>query len=238
MRDLGDIEKLKAAAFAILLFGSRARNDHENASDVDMLYVCDETEPRHVSAGKTSMFFYPWKKLLADAAAGDLFVGHIAFESRAYADPNDLLGRLRAAFRFKANYKQEIDRAADLGWFIVRFPEHLKSSLRAKRMIWCVRTILIARLAEEGQLVFAPKKLAELARSKAAKELLEDRLRRRTDEKMLRNLSKFLVTESDTQRWHRTASLDDFAQRFKETSNEVALKTLEQNERYPTGPYA
>jgi hypothetical protein len=101
-----------------------------------------------------------------------------------------------------------------------------------------LRTILIARLAEDGQLVFAPKKLAELARSKAARELLEERRRRRTDDKMMRNLSKFLVTEADTQRWHRTASLDEFVQRFRDTSNDVALKTLEQNERFPGGTYA
>lgn len=238
MSGLEDIAKLEAATFAVLLFGSRARNDHENASDVDLLYVCNETAPRHVSAGKTSMFFYPWKKLLADAVAGDLFVGHIAFEGRAYSDPNNLLGRLRAAFQFKPNYETEIDHAADLGWFIIRYPEQLKPSLRAKRMIWCVRTILIARLAERGQLVFAPKQLAELARSKAARELLEERRRRRTDDKMMRNLSKFLVTEADTQRWHRTASLDDFVQRFRDTSNDVALKTLEQNERFPGGTYA
>ena len=117
------------------------------------------------------------------------------------------------------------------------FPEYLKSLLRAKRLIWCVRTILITRLAEDGQLVFAPKKLAELARSKAAKELLEERRRRRTDDKMVRNLSKFLVTEADTQRWHRTASFDEFVRRFRETSNDVAPKTLEQNERYPSGIY-
>jgi hypothetical protein len=238
MGDADEVGKLKAAAFAILLFGSRARDDHENASDVDILYVCDELEPRHVSAGKTSMFFYPWQKLLEDAAAGDLFVGHIAFEARAYSDPNDLLGQLRTAFKFKTSYKREIDRAVDLGWLIVRFPEHLKSSLRAKRLIWCVRTILIARLAEDRQLVFAPRKLGEFARSKAAKELLDERRRRRTDDKMLRNLSKFLVTETDAQRWHRTASLDEFVRRFRETSNDVALKTLEQNENYPNGIYA
>jgi hypothetical protein len=46
------------------------------------------------------------------------------------------------------------------------------------------------------------------------------------------NLDMFLPAR------RRTASLDEFVQRFRETSNDVALKTLEQNERYPSGIYA
>jgi hypothetical protein len=231
-------KNVTCAASAILLFGSRARQDHDNASDTDLLYICDEATPRHVSAGRTSMFFYPWHRLLAGAEAGDLFVGHIAYEARPLADPNDQLGKLKAAFRIRPSYQREIDQASDLGWFIIRFPHYLRPSLMAKRMMWCARTILIARLAEQGKLVFAPNELAELANSKSARELLSERRRRRVDEKMNRNFRQFLLTATDRQRWHREESLEFFVRKFAETSNEVATKTIEQNKTFEALPYA
>src|SRR5882757_8695128 len=44
-----------------------------------------------------------------------------------------------------------------------------------------------------------------------------------------------LATEAETQRWHRTASFDDFVGRFRETTNSVALETLQQNETFSSG---
>jgi len=178
------------------------------------------------------MFFYPWQRLLAAAEQGDLFVGHIAFEARPLSDPGDQLGQLKAAFRLRSSYQKEIGQASDLGWFMLRFPNHLKHSLMAKRMIWCVRTILIARLAEKGKLVFAPKALAEMAPSKSARELLAERRRRLPDDRMQKNFRKFLVAMVDRQRWQREESIEFFLQRFAETSNDVALKTIEQNESF------
>lgn len=217
------------AASAILLFGSRAREDHDRASDTDLLFICEEPHPRHVSAGRTSMFFYPWAKLLADASAGDLFVGHLAQEARALSDPSDKLGQLKASFRLRDSYQREIEHARDLGWFISRFPQKLKPSLMTKRMIWCVRTVLIARFAEEGKLVFAPNTLAEMARSKAASDLLMERRRRLPDEKMQKAFRRFLLTATDRERWHREESEAYFIGKFIDTLNDVAIKTLEQN---------
>jgi predicted nucleotidyltransferase len=80
---------------SMFLFGSRAREDHDGGSDTDLLIACEERQPRHVSIGKVSMFFYPWPKLLADAASGELFAGHIALEGKPIQDPLDQLGELR-----------------------------------------------------------------------------------------------------------------------------------------------
>jgi hypothetical protein len=225
------------AALAVLLFGSRARQDNDNASDTDLMFICHEAVPRHVSAGRTSMFFYPWQRLLDGAAAGELFVGHIAFEARSLSDPRDLLTQLKSAFRLRSSYQDEINKAADLGWFLVRFPDYLKHSVKAKRIVWCVRTILIARLAEQGRLIFAPAALAEEAKSKAARELLAGRRRRLADDKTHVNLRKFLVDTVDRQRWYREASAEQFIARFERTSNDVALKTMEQNKTFETSVY-
>lgn len=184
------------------------------------------------------MFFYPWQKLMDDALAGDLFVGHLVQEARPLSDPLDQLGQLKASFRLRTSYQREIGHASDLGWFIYRFPQHLKPSLMAKRMIWCVRTILIARFAEKGKLVFAPKALAEMANSQTVTDLLMERRRRLPDAKMQKNFRRFLVTSTERQRWYREESEAQFMARFIDSSNEVAIKTLEQNQAFVSSTYA
>lgn len=183
------------------------------------------------------MFFYPWRKLLADANEGDLFVGHLVQEAKPLSDPLNQLGQLRSTFKLRESYQREIDQASDLGWFLSRFPHHLKPSLTAKRIIWCVRTILIAKLAEEGKLVFAPSELAELANSKAASDLMVERRRRLPDDRMQKNFRRFLLISTERQRWHRDEGVDYFVAKFRSTSNEVALKTLEQNEQFADPTY-
>jgi hypothetical protein len=183
------------------------------------------------------MFFYPWHKLLADAAAGDLFAGHIALEGKPISDPHDQLRELKRTFKLRPTYAVEISHALDFGWFIVRFPEMLKPSLAAKRMIWCVRTILIAGSAEAGKPIFAPAELGKSTQSAAAKELLLARRRRKLTKPMLSLFEQFLSEEDSDPDWHRQATSGQFTDRFVETANEVALKTLRQNEVYKIQPY-
>jgi hypothetical protein len=86
--------------------------------------------------------------------------------------------------------------------------------------------------------VFAPKALAALAGSKAASDLIMERRRRLPDENMQRNFKRFLLVSTERQRWHREEPADYFVKRFCETSNDVALKTVEQNAEFPASTYA
>ena len=141
---------------ATLLFGSLARADESEGSDTDLLMVNLDNETRHVSVGHLSLFLYPWHKLEHDARNGDLFVCHIVREAKPLLDPDGYLPKLKEAFRFRSDYVAEIARATDFGWYLVRFGEDLNSNLQAKRALWCIRTILIARSAERRDPVFAP----------------------------------------------------------------------------------
>ena len=221
----------------MFLFGSRAREDHDSGSDTDLLIACDERQPRHVSIGKVSMFFYPWAKLLADAASGELFAGHIALEGKPIQDPLDQLGELRRTFKPRRTYAAEISHALDFGWFILRFPEALKPSLAAKRMVWCVRTILIARSAEAGRLIFAPAELGKSTSSTGAQELLLVRRRRRLTKPILGLFEGFLRDEGPAPGWYQAATLNEYLDRFTESANGVALKTLRQNDEFAVAPY-
>ena len=160
---------------ATLLFGSLARADQSEGSDTDLLMVNLDDETRHVSAGHLSLFLYPWRKLGHDARDGDLFVCDLAREAKPLFDPDGYLQKLKEVFRFRSDYVAEITRATEFGWYLARFGEELNSHLQAKRALWCIRTILIARSAERHDPVFAPRLLAEQTRSVAARDLLTRR---------------------------------------------------------------
>jgi hypothetical protein len=170
---------------AVLLFGSRARGDNARGSDTDLLLVSPPGRPRHRSSGNLSMFFYPWPKLVADARQGDLFVCHLTVEAQPIFDPTNRLERLRGEFKLRLSYAEDIARASDVGWLLDRHAEEFEPGTVARKMLWCVRTILIARSAERGEPVFAPMRLAATTSSKAAASLLFERHRRKVDARRL-----------------------------------------------------
>lgn len=220
---------------ATLLFGSLARADHSEGSDTDLLMVGHDSDTRHVSVGRLSLFLYPWEKLEQNARDGDLFVCHLAFEARPLIDPDDYLGKLKSAFQFRSSYQSEIDRAIDFGMYLVRFGNELNSSLLIKRALWCIRTILIAQSAEQRAPIFAPRFLAENTQSSAARDLLINRHIPRESSAVQQSLHSFLKEEMQPNGFLEKADRAFFIERFDETSNSVALQTLRQEERSRAG---
>jgi hypothetical protein len=218
------------AIAATLLFGSLARADQSEGSDTDLLMVNLKEETRHVSVGHLSLFVYPWRQLKQEAHSGDLFVCHLVREAKALVDPDGYLAKLQKSFQFRSTYEDDIGRAADFGWYLVLFGHELNSALLAKRAIWCIRTILIARSAERRDPVFAPHRLAEQTRSAAAHELLSNRHRPRDDAAVRQLLRVFLEAEALSDRGLQDADRADFLEKFVATSNKVALQTLRQEE--------
>src|SRR4051794_12455149 len=83
------------------LFGSRARADHSEGSDVGLLMWASDGPPQHFKQGILSLSFSSRSDLLVRAAAGDLFASDLAHEAFAVWDPRGLLEELRAAYRPK-----------------------------------------------------------------------------------------------------------------------------------------
>jgi predicted nucleotidyltransferase len=215
----------QAGISAILLFGSRAREDNLRGSDTDLLLIAPPGVPRHRSIGHLSMFFYPWEKLVEDARSGDLFVCHVVREAKPVFDPHLQLDELRSLFRLRASYAREIRQARDLGWFLDRHAGALNSQVAMRRMIWCVRTILIARLAERGTPEFAPAALAAAAPD-AAVDLLSGRHQRRLDGSMRNRFRHFMSAEGGKPPLAGDATIDDYQAFFFESDNQVALQTI------------
>ena len=214
-----------AGISAILLFGSRARDDSSRGSDTDLLLISPCDAPQHKSIGHLSMFFYPWQKLISDAREGDLFVCHIVQEAKPVFDPLGQLDALRSEFRLRTSYAREIAQARDLGWFLDRNASKLNSSVVVRRMIWCIRTILIAQLAERGMPAFAPSALAATAPSSAA-ELLADRHQHRLDVAMRKRFHDYIKQEGGKPSLSDGSTIEDYRALFARTGNKVGLQTV------------
>lgn len=82
---------------ALFLYGSHARGDAEDTSDVDVLQVT----PAHTApyaAGRFNITCYTFDQLLRLARRGGLFARHLVEEALPLADPQDLLGTLKSAY--------------------------------------------------------------------------------------------------------------------------------------------
>jgi len=220
---------------ATILFGSLARGDYSEGSDTDLLMVNLDDETRHVSVGHLSLFLYPWRQLEQDARDGDLFVCHLVCEAKSLIDPDKYLLKLQSAFEFRSSYQDDIVRAVEFGWYLVRFGGELNSKLLAKRTLWCIRTILIARSAERRDPVFAPQQLAEQTLLASTRDLLRNRRRQRDDKVVRDALRQFLEHEVPDRRALGDADRDAFLIKFAATSNKVALQTLRQEEKSQVG---
>lgn len=139
---------------ALILYGSRARGEAEEGSDVDLILADpgDGIRSPHVSNG-VSVHWYSQDWLAAEAQVGNLFVYHIAFEGVPLIDYNDLLGSLRRAFRLKTTYSEEAAQAATVMALAMRH-EFSESPLIRRRFFWALRTLAISKSADAGSPVF------------------------------------------------------------------------------------
>jgi hypothetical protein len=164
---------LRRPFVAVFLYGSYARGDADDASDVDVLQVTSEhTAPYAV--GVLNVTCYTFHQLLRVARAGGLFARHLVEEALPLFDPEDLLGTLKSAYVAPQTYdgvRRETCRCApllDVGKS--EFNENAKglSSL----VSYLVRTYLYASAFDQGAQSFAMQQVLELLGQPRAKRIL------------------------------------------------------------------
>jgi hypothetical protein len=161
---------------SLVLFGSRARGDHRQSSDVDVLGIVETGTIRDaVAARGTAFYHYPLSYLSAKAISGDLFLLHLVTEGKILHDTAGLTANLFNSFQYKNNYDQEIREASAVVWFLVRRPEMLQRKALRRRLVWGLRTILIARAAQERRPAFSSAALSEYAQTPSLKSLIDKR---------------------------------------------------------------
>ncbi len=160
---------------SLILFGSRAREDNNLRSDIDILVITFDGHPKQVKIDSVSLSFYPLDVLVEKAKDGDLFVLHIIREGKLLTGSAASLEKIRASFRNKLTYKKEIHAASDLGWMIVRYGAEFDKKLVQKRVTWCVRTVLIAISVQKGDPTFSTDGLRAVDPSPAVARLLQQK---------------------------------------------------------------
>ncbi|CAI1213870.1 Nucleotidyltransferase domain [Serratia plymuthica] len=139
----------------LVLYGSCARGDQNTSSDIDLFAIHDQDEYRMYINGNINIALYSEKKAFEIMESGNLFGLHIKEEGKLMFN-DSIFNEMRASFKYKDSYSEEISVASTLGRFILKEQKIIKNSaLLNKRLSWCVRTILIAKSAEMKEPVFS-----------------------------------------------------------------------------------
>lgn len=165
---------------ALMLFGSAARGDYDESSDLDLLAVAQGDVPKLIRSDFAELQFLGEQTLLEMADRGDLFAIHLAFEGKVIFDIRGFFHKFRERLHVQKNYGHIRRAASDLGWFLVDHGRSFERDLDLvhKRAAWCVRTILISNLVESGRFIFSPSGLLNVYDTPAISRLLK--LRRST----------------------------------------------------------
>lgn len=160
----------------LLLYGSRARGDHDAYSDVDLAAITSNRTPERVTIGRTTTMAYPLDHALRVARSGGLFAYHLVSEAKVVFETEPIFARIQQAFRFRDDYTPVIRMCSEAGWFLVR---HHESAVNARKfnnaVAWCTREMLIARAATERLPVFSADGLAEFVGCRAVASVIRSK---------------------------------------------------------------
>jgi nucleotidyltransferase-like protein len=151
---------------ALVLYGSRARGEQTEQSDVDLLAVTRGEARGCYRRGRVSVTRYPFEHVVGRARAGDLFAYHIVSEGRVVYECEPVFQTIVGEFALRPDYSREIELASDVGWFLLHHRDRIVSAARfSAKLAWCTHTMLVARAAGQRRPVFSTAGLAAFARS-------------------------------------------------------------------------
>ena len=201
-----------------------ARGDAAEGSDVDILVAAKGGRIGSRKFSGVEIQFTPKSELLSMAARGDLFAIHLAYEAHIISDPSGFFRHFKSELRIRRNYNSEAEKALALAAYLCkRGTKPSQRAIRDKRIAWCVRTVLISRMIDDGRIIFSPQALASHFEESYLPNLIA--LRRQSHKKYLKSELKQFILVFGGEEFIRLSS-QELKARFKEQENNVALTTL------------
>lgn len=211
---------------SLVVYGSRAREDHSGDSDTDLFAITDDERYEMIIEGTTNIACYPLNQAIARAEGGDLFFLHITLEGKAIYDPRDTFGKVKQFFRKKNDYSAEITNASELGYALVAHSKHIHDYyLLNKRLAWCLRTILIAKSAEMDRPTFSKEGLASLFKDKSLTDLISLKDCETFTPKAYPLFKNAFTTYGAAPNIDMPHEINDLAAYFSERDNSMGIKT-------------
>lgn len=215
------------AILSLALYGSRARGDYNDSSDIDLFAITNEEHYRMIIRGNSNLACYPKNLAIERAKNGDLFILHICEESKEIYSNGFEINNIKSAFEYKKDYSYEKLCASDLAWFLIDFNSNFRDVLLLnKRIAWCVRTILIASSAEIKSPVFSKDRLVDFSGKKIVSELITIKESKTLKGYIFKDLQKFLIDYNLPKPKLDILSLNAYHELFTKTKNAMGLKTL------------
>lgn len=212
----------------LIIYGSGARDDQDAHSDVDLLGITSMQDYNMIVKKKVNIAIYPVAQAFRMAKHGDLFMLHIVSEGQAIYDGKGYFSELQSIFSFKPSYDLDICNASDLGWVLLRYARVAENvTLINKRIAWCVRTILIAKAAEERLPIFSAKALSDFSKSRAVYALIKNKNNEKIILSMLSDFNKFLTSFGRVApAWINSNDSNVYLSEFRRSNNFVGEHTL------------
>lgn len=146
-----------------MLFGSAARGDIDEHSDIDVL-VLRKGRAATTRSGRFNLSSYSASQLAAMASYGSLFVRHLAMDGIICEDPTGALQRALDHYQKPASYTHfKAELKATVPLFDVSEADFNRCSNRwLSTAIYCLRSYIYIRADEENVLHFSLRELARI----------------------------------------------------------------------------
>ncbi|WP_419785368.1 nucleotidyltransferase domain-containing protein [Pseudodesulfovibrio sp.] len=147
---------------SIMLFGSVARGDNSENSDIDYLVVSDKAEASiKCDLPNASTSKYTWVEFNELVDKKMLFIQHLKQEGVILSDEGKRLEKLFTSFSPKSSYRKDFDETQSLLKLLSVIPEQNHSRLWYSDVLFVIfRNLMITHLADQGKYIFSPKTLA------------------------------------------------------------------------------
>ena len=145
---------------AVILYGSKARNDHDRFSDTDLLGIASSGSiEKPFDDFGVSFHVYPEEWLVKEARSGAIFLLHIITEAIPIFDPYGKLSKLKKEFNYKDTYRKDGEIGCRIVAATLDLTEREFTPAMRRRYFWGLRTALMADAAERRSPTFSAKSL-------------------------------------------------------------------------------